>query len=98
MFFYGALEASSQLNALKDKLNESFDLFSFDFEGHGGKFSDSDFTIDLFVQNTLDFLTTNNLSRVSFFEYSMGVYVALKFASIYPEKVEQIITYGTKFA
>ncbi|MEY3237833.1 MAG: hypothetical protein RI883_1934 [Bacteroidota bacterium] len=97
VLLHGALGSSKQLDPLKEKMHESFDVYSFNFEGHGGRPTDSDFSIALFVQNTLDFLKENNLVNCSFFGYSMGGYVALKLAQIHPEKVEEIITYGTKF-
>ncbi len=97
ILLHGALGSSKQLNSLKEKLKNSFDVYSFNFEGHGGRASSNDFSIALFVQNTLDFLNENNIDNCSFFGYSMGGYVALKFAQSHPEKVRQIITYGTKF-
>ena len=97
VLLHGALGSSKQLDLLKEKLQASFEVYSFNFEGHGGRPTDSDFSIAFFVQNILDFLNENNLDYCSFFGYSMGGYVALKLAQNHPEKVEQIITYGTKF-
>lgn len=97
ILLHGAIGASSQLNALKEKLSADYTVYSFDFEGHGGRASDNDFSIELFVQNTLDFMEENQIGSATFFGYSMGGYVALKLAATHPGKVKSITTYGTKF-
>lgn len=97
ILLHGAVGASSQLNTLKEKLSADYTVYSFDFEGHGGRDSSNDFSIELFVQNTLDFMEENNIGSATFFGYSMGGYVALKLAALHPENVKAITTYGTKF-
>lgn len=97
ILLHGALGTSFQLKQLNNKLIEDFTVCIFDFEGHGENESEREFSIELFVQNTLDFMDINNIQSAHFFGYSMGGYVALKLASLNPEKVLTITTYGTKF-
>src|SRR5690606_10548061 len=68
-----------------------------DFDGHGNSKSSTDFSIELFTKNIIDFLEEKNISKVAIFGYSMGGYVALNFALKHPDFVEKIITLGTKF-
>lgn len=97
ILLHGALGASKQLKSLKDELSNHFEVYTFDFEGHGGRPSDNSFSIDLFTQNVIDFMTTNSIASSHFFGYSMGGYVALNLAMKDANRVDRIFTYGTKF-
>lgn len=97
ILLHGALGASKQLEPLKKELSNQFEVYTFDFEGHGGRQSDNSFSIDLFTQNVIDFMSENALESASFFGYSMGGYVALNLALRNAIYVDRIFTYGTKF-
>ena len=97
LLLHGALGTKNQLKAIKELLLEQFDVYDFNFSGHGGDDSDEAFSIDLFTQNVIDFLSANNIKYTSIFGYSMGGYVALNLALKRPELVNKIVTYGTKF-
>lgn len=97
LLLHGALGTSKQLQPLRNTLKDDFDVYLFDFEGHGSRTSDRPFSIDVFVENTLDFMSEHELENSSIFGYSMGGYVALKLAAENPKMVEKIFTYGTKF-
>lgn len=98
LLLHGALGSNVQFVELKEKLVSHFEVFDFNFAGHGGLPIQEPFTIDRFVQNTLDFLDQSGLSKpVYIFGYSMGGYVALKLALDYPGRANKIITLGTKF-
>ena len=96
ILLHGALGSEKQLHALKNELT-NFNIYTLNFEGHGGRTINGSYSIDRFVQNVLDFMFANQLQNASFFGYSMGGYVALKLAAYHPEKVESIVTLGTKF-
>lgn len=97
LLLHGALGNATQLEPLKKILSSQYKVHTFSFEGHGGVSSSQDFSIDLFTQNTLDYLEQNSLEKVSIFGYSMGGYVALNLTKNYPSLVDKIITLGTKF-
>lgn len=97
LLLHGALGTKGQMNAIKELLLEQFDVYNFNFSGHGGDDSDEPFSIELFTQDVIDFMSANNLNRTSIFGYSMGGYVALNLALKRPELVDKIVTYGTKF-
>lgn len=97
LLLHGALGGKSQLEPLKNQLASHFEVYTLNFEGHGGDTSKSPFSIKLFTQNVLDFIETEKLTQVNIFGYSMGGYVALNLASQHPQVVSQIITLGTKF-
>lgn len=98
LLLHGALGTQQQLIPLAHLLQEQFIVHYFNFEGHGGRVSDAPaFSIDLFVENVLQFLEEQQLDSVAVFGYSMGGYVALRLAQKHPQLVEKIITLGTKF-
>lgn len=97
ILLHGAIGDKSQLSKLKIELEKNYTVHSFNFDGHGSKFSKKEFSIELFTQNLYDYMDDNDLNNVTIFGYSMGGYVALNLALIAPTKINKIITYGTKF-
>ena len=74
-------------------------MHAMDFAGHGAEhLRDRPFRIDYFADNVLAFLAEQELDKVSIFGHSMGGYVGLYLAKAYPDKVERVFTFGTKFA
>ncbi len=92
---HGALGSAAQLHLALHPLAEDYDLYFFDFPGHGERTND-ELTIDACVQATRDYMHREKLAGTTIFGYSMGGYVALLLAKKYPEMVGQIITLGTK--
>lgn len=97
LLLHGALGSKDQFTKLAQLLAPTFKAYSFNFSGHGGRKADNPFSIELFINDTLNFLKTNALDTVNIFGYSMGGYVALQLARDYPSLVGKIITLGTKF-
>ena len=97
LLLHGALGSQAQFRDWKEKLSRHFNVYAFNFSGHGGMPIREPFSIDLFVENTLNFMDAEHLESAHMFGYSMGGYVTLKLAHDHPERVEKIITLGTKF-
>jgi pimeloyl-ACP methyl ester carboxylesterase len=97
VLLHGALGAKEQFIALAEKLKNHLEVYTLNFEGHGGRSSERDFSLDHFMENLNDYIEGHHLHKPSIFGYSMGGYVALKFAIKYPDKVNRIMTLGTKF-
>lgn len=98
LLLHGALGASDQFIPLQQSLQHTFQVHTLDFIGHG-KVPDGNapFTMQLFASNVLEYLDHNKLERANFFGYSMGGYVAMYLAKHHPDRVQKIITLGTKF-
>lgn len=94
---HGALGSKAQLMPLQELLATAFDVQVFNFSGHGGEPVEGPFTIDLFVKNTIAFMDEHHILSAHLFGYSMGGYVALKLAQLFPGRAKKIITLGTKF-
>ena len=99
LILHGALGCSSQMLPLINLLKNDFTIYSLDFSGHGKKSNiEEELSMELFVNDVLDFISKENISTpINIFGYSMGGYVALLLASLYPEKVNKIYTLATKF-
>lgn len=97
LLLHGALGSKRQVEKLEKLLSDKFNVYCLNFEGHGGKPCETDFSIDLFTQNTFDFINKNEIKKIHIFGYSMGGYVGLNLALKYPKLVDSIVTLGTKF-
>lgn len=97
LLLHGALGCSAQLRPLQDLLKEKFQVHALNFCGHGGDGYDGPFSMELFVEDVVCFMDEQNISCCSIFGYSMGGYVAMMLAEQFPERVNRIMTLGTKF-
>ena len=97
LLLHGALGSRQQFEPWKKILADSFEVFDFNFSGHGGYLIDGPFSIDQFVQDTMAIINENDLDSPNIFGYSMGGYVALKLAHDFPGSVNRIITLGPNF-
>lgn len=97
LLLHGALGSAQQFDDICRLLSDQFHVYRFSFSGHGGHPVITPFSIDQFVNDTIQFLDANEISRSHIFGYSMGGYVALQLALHHPERVGKILTLGTKF-
>lgn len=97
LLLHGALGSQKQFSGITAALKEKFDIYSLNFEGHGGVPTKENYSVDLFRQNVIDFLDENELQKVAVFGYSMGGYVALNLAIHHADRIDKIVTLGTKF-
>ncbi|MDX2002012.1 MAG: alpha/beta fold hydrolase [Chitinophagales bacterium] len=97
ILLHGALGSSQQLQPIVNLLSTTFDIHLLDLPGHGGRPMPTQFNFSVFQQAILDFMEKRHLEKADFFGYSMGGYAALFLAMHFPEKVNRIMTLGTKF-
>lgn len=98
LILHGALGSASQLEPVRATLETSgCSVHSMDFSGHGGVAFVDQFGIEQFAADVLQWLDKNSISKVDIFGYSMGGYVTLWVAHEHPERVDSIVTLGTKF-
>jgi pimeloyl-ACP methyl ester carboxylesterase len=98
LLLHGALGSQSQLEPLKHLLEaKGRTVYTLNFSGHSGEPFRASFGIQAFAEDVKYFMRQNDLQQVDVFGYSMGGYVAIWFASLYPSNVGKIVTLGTKF-
>ncbi|MEO6036992.1 MAG: alpha/beta hydrolase [Saprospiraceae bacterium] len=96
LLLHGALGTAAQLQPLLDQLPADWPVFTLNFPGHGGAFTDQPFSMRLFTDAILRFMEERQLPAVNIFGYSMGGYVALGLAAEQPDRVQRIVTLGTR--
>lgn len=94
---HGAIGSAAQLDNLSLFLEEHFNVYSFNFSGHGGAMYNGSFSIERFSGELEAFITENEIDAPHIFGYSMGGYVALKLALRKSGLLGKVVTLGTKF-
>jgi len=98
LILHGALGSASQLEPVKSMLETNGnEVHSLNFSGHEGAPFQTNFGIEQFAEDSVQYLQQVQLKQVDIFGYSMGGYVAIWIAKKYPDRVGKIITLGTKF-
>lgn len=98
LILHGAIGSKDQFELLKHQLVKKYNVHSINFSGHGGEVFKSKFNIAQFADDVLAYLNQQHISSVDVFGYSMGGYVALYLAKNAPDRINKIITLGTKFS
>lgn len=99
ILLHGALGSASMFDDLTEKLKGSFEVYAFNFSGHGGApVNEEGFGIEVFAEELKAFIINNKLEEADIFGYSMGGYVALYLAASQPNLIGKIVTLGTKLA
>ena len=98
LLLHGALGSKSQFSSLIPLLEDTFQIHTLDFEGHGTlPPRDRAFRLNHFAENVLDYLNENSLGSADVFGYSMGGHVGLYLAKIHPGRINRVFTLATKF-
>ncbi len=98
LILHGAIGSKEQFELLKKQLENQYHIHSINFSGHGGEAFKTTFNITQFADDVLVYLNQQHISTVEIFGYSMGGYVALYLAKNAPDRINKIITLGTKFS
>lgn len=96
LLLHGALGSTAQLLPLIPKLESHFRVFCVPFSGHGGIPPKSAYAIEAFAAEVEAFMDANGMESAHCFGYSMGGYVALFLAARQADRLEKIMTLGTK--
>ena len=98
ILLHGALGHSQIFEPLKEELSKYFTIYTPLFSGHGTSGLPQDgISIEKYTIELKEFIEKNNLHNVYIFGHSMGGYAALCYALEYPEKLNSVMTLGTKF-
>lgn len=94
LLLHGALGSSRQLLTLQERIGG----VSIDLSGHGGReIPGGGLTFDQFIDDIDRAFAEHKWKSAHLFGYSMGGYAALLYAAKHPERVESVVTVGTKF-
>lgn len=98
LLLHGALGSKDQFQLLERELEQTFQVHTFNFSGHGGRpFSDIPISIPFFSEQITEYMEETGITQANIFGYSMGGYAAMYLARQHPEKINKLITLATKF-
>ncbi len=98
LLLHGALGSQDHFHNLKIQLAQDFEVYSFNFSGHGGSaVGESGLTIPKFADEVVAFMQQHQIEAINIFGYSMGGYVGLYLAKHSPGKIEKLFTFATKW-
>lgn len=97
LLLHGALGSGQQLEPLKKRLEDDFDVRVHTFTGHGGQPILQSYSLESLTED-LRIVIEGMRGPLGVFGYSMGGYVAMNYARMYPGVIHKIMTLGTKFA
>lgn len=92
VLLHGFLESSKMWKPLIPQLLEHNTIVTIDFPGHGKSEVVSEVhSMELMAEVVDELLQKLNISSAIFIGHSMGGYVALAYAELFPEKVEKLV-------
>lgn len=94
LLLHGALGSKRQFARIESLLEAN--VHAINFSGHGGRASRGPFTMQQFAQDVIQYLDEQNMDSIDVFGYSLGGYVALYTAFLYPDRIGLIATLSTK--
>ncbi|UWX60639.1 alpha/beta hydrolase [Chryseobacterium oranimense] len=98
LLLHGALGHSDIFKPYERELSKYFNIHTLLFSGHGNTaLPENGISIQKYTEEIKDYLEKENLNDVCIFGHSMGGYAALCFALRHPERINSIMTLGTKF-
>lgn len=98
LLLHGALGSADQVVDLANNLGDSFELYRYNFPGHGGlPIPEEGLDMGTMRSALVAYLEQNFQQPVWVFGYSMGGYLAMSVAAIRPELIRGLITLGTKW-
>jgi pimeloyl-ACP methyl ester carboxylesterase len=93
---HGALASATQFDTFLPMLPDPKNVMAVNLYGHGGDLAERAFSLPLFAESLCAIMDAKGLQKVRLFGYSMGGYVALYTAWMYPDRVESVTTLNTK--
>ncbi|MGK6344347.1 alpha/beta fold hydrolase [Chryseobacterium sp. DT-3] len=98
LLLHGALGHSDIFKPYEKELSKHFNIHTILFSGHGNtELPEKTISIEKYTEEIKDYLEKEDLRDVCIFGHSMGGYTALCCALRYPERINSIMTLGTKF-
>lgn len=100
VLLHGFLESTDMWKDYAKNLAESFQVILIDLPGHGqSAFFSNSTTIDKMAEMVKSLIDHLELSKVQMLGHSLGGYVSLSFAELFPEKLESfILLHSTAYA
>ena len=96
LLFHGLTGSKEGMYPIRDMLEGDYRVISIDTRGHGESTRPKEYCLDDHAHDAHEVVKQLNLGKVNILGYSMGSYVALRTAELYPEDVDHLILACTK--
>ncbi|MCS7076341.1 MAG: alpha/beta fold hydrolase [Bacteroidia bacterium] len=96
LLLHGAIGSKTQFEPWIPVLNPYYNCYILDFEGHGQNNTNSEFSIQRFATQVIQYIKAEITQPVNVFGYSMGGYVGLYIAQHYHGIIDKLFTFATK--
>ncbi len=96
LLFHGLTGSKEGMYPIRDMLKEEYRVITIDTRGHGESTRPKDYYIDDHAHDVHEIVKQLNLGKINILGYSMGSYIALKTAELYPEDMDHLILVCTK--
>lgn len=91
IILHGLFGSSDNWQTLGKRFAEDFQVYLIDQRNHGRSPHSETFTYDAMAGDLNDFMIEENLDEAIILGHSMGGKTAMRFAQLYPEKVDKLI-------
>jgi pimeloyl-ACP methyl ester carboxylesterase len=98
VLLHGFLENSKIWAEMEKKLSLEFRLIKIDLPGHGGSPKIAEIqTMELMAKNVNETLDSLNIQKFHLLGHSMGGYISLAFAELFPEKLKSLTLFFSTY-
>ncbi|MFN5182538.1 MAG: alpha/beta fold hydrolase [Bacteroidota bacterium] len=98
LLLHGLMGSKDQFETLEKKISGDFQVISINFSGHGmAEFYFPEFSVQAFAEQIIAYIDSKGIEKINLFGYSIGGYIAVYLARYYSDRINKIITLGTKF-
>ncbi len=91
VILHGLFGSSDNWQTLGKRFAEDFQVFLVDQRNHGRSGHSENFNYEVMAQDLNDFMGDQNIDSAFILGHSMGGKTAMRFAQLFPEKVERLI-------
>ena len=91
IIIHGLFGMSDNWNSLGKQFSKYCRVHLIDLRNHGRSPHADDFNYDVMCGDVLEYMEDNNIEKPIILGHSLGGKVAMKFAFLYPEKIEKLI-------
>ena len=88
---HGLFGSGDNWQSLAKRFSENFEVYVIDQRNHGQSFHSSDWNYDFMVDDLIEIIRQNSLSKINLIGHSMGGKTAMQFALSYPELVQNLV-------
>ncbi|RLZ09277.1 alpha/beta fold hydrolase [Faecalibacter macacae] len=92
VFLHGFMENSNIWNPFVPLFSKTHQIVTIDLPGHGKSDTENEInTIEIMAEKVIEILEFLNISNATFIGHSMGGYVSLAIADVYPQFVDKVV-------